>query len=153
MCFVVQWQLHVSRALLRQDGTSVNMSPLASASDASVLRTIVSGPSPSLLELRTNPNATSGECTVQSFKSCDAGQWLVGEADSHTALKVGAALDGGMSLRSKHIASRLFAVHCRVQQRKCGRRCAGVQHLLVASSSDDAGCCVHVASLTPAVVL
>jgi hypothetical protein len=88
MCFVLQWQLHVSRAVMRQDGSSVNMPPLASASDAQLLRNILSGPAPTLLELRANPSATSGECVVQSFKNCDAGQWLVAEADSRNALKV-----------------------------------------------------------------
>ena len=88
MCFVLQWQLHVSRAVMRQDGSSVNMPPLASASDAELLRNILTGPAPTLLELRANPSATSGECVVQSFKNCDAGQWLVAEADSRSALKV-----------------------------------------------------------------
>jgi hypothetical protein len=119
MCFVVQWQLHVSRALLRQDGTSVNMSPLVSASDAAVLRNIVSGPPPSLLELRANPSATSGECVVQSFKNCDAGQWLAGEGDSRAALKVQRSIGGCQLTCSKPIVLRVSAVHGRVQQCEC----------------------------------
>jgi hypothetical protein len=153
MCFVVQWQLHASRALLRQDGTCVNMSPLVSASDAAVLRNIVSGPPPSLLELRANPNATSGECVVQSFKNCDAGQWLSGEGGSRTALKVRRSIGRCQLKCSKPIVLRVSAVHCRVQQCKCGRCCAGFQHLLVGSSSDDAGCCARVPILTPEMAL
>jgi hypothetical protein len=153
MCFVVQWQLHVSRALLRQDGTSVNMCPLVSASDAAVLRNIVSGPPPSLVELRANPNATSGECAVQSFKSCDTGQWLVGEGDGRAALKVQRSVGGCLLKRSKPIVLRVLAVHGRVQPSKCGRCCAGILHLLVGSSSDDAGCCAHVPIVTAAMVL
>jgi hypothetical protein len=108
MCFVVQWQLHVSRAFLRQDGSCVNMPPLASASDAALLRSIIVGPEPSAVELRADPHATHGTNSlpqhhnrivllntfvpgtpcVHSFQTSDAMEWLVADGDNDKALKV-----------------------------------------------------------------
>ena len=111
MCFIVQWQLHVSRAFLRQDGSCVNMPPLASASDAALLRSIVVGPEPSAVELRADPHATHGTSphpqhrnrifvlnmfvpgtpSVHSFQTSDANEWLVADDANDKALKVSRA--------------------------------------------------------------
>jgi hypothetical protein len=88
MCFVVQWQMHVSRAFLRQDGRCVNMPPLASESDAQLLRSIILGPTPTAVESRSDPTALFGKPTIQCFKRCEAGQWLVADADNSKAIKV-----------------------------------------------------------------
>jgi hypothetical protein len=88
MCFVVQWQLHVSRAFLRQDGRCVNMPPLASESDAQLLRSIILGPTPTAVESRSDPASKFGKPTIQCFKHCEADQWLVADADNSKAIKV-----------------------------------------------------------------
>ena len=88
MCFVLQWQLHLSRSFLRQDGSCVTMTPLVSASDASLIRSIISGPPPTLAEMRAAPGASHGAIVVHSFKSCNAEQWLVADADNVKAMQV-----------------------------------------------------------------
>jgi hypothetical protein len=88
MCFVMQWQVHVSRAFLRQDGICVHMPPLASASDAQVIHSFIAGPAPSLIEVRANPGASNGVPVVQSFTSCGAGEWLVADANNSKAIQV-----------------------------------------------------------------
>ncbi len=92
MCFLVQWQLHVSRAFLRQDGSCVHMPPLASASDAALLRSIIVGPAPSAVELRATPHATHGTPCVHAFQTSEANEWLVADDGSDKALKVPRAL-------------------------------------------------------------
>jgi hypothetical protein len=64
------------------------MPPLVSASDASLLRSIISGPSPTLAEMRAAPGASYGAVVVHSFKCCNAEQWLVADADNGKAMKV-----------------------------------------------------------------
>ncbi len=88
MCFVLQWQLHLSRSFLRQDGSCVTMPPLVSTSDASLLRSIISGSSPTLGENRAGPGASHGAVVVHSFKSCNPEQWLVADSDNGKAMKV-----------------------------------------------------------------
>jgi hypothetical protein len=87
MCFVMQWQLHISRAFLRQDGVCVHMPPLMSSADAKLLRSITMGPPPTLVEARANPNAKNGVPLAQSFVNCQSEQWLVSDSTNTKAMK------------------------------------------------------------------
>jgi hypothetical protein len=86
MCFVLQWQMHISRSFLRQDGSCVTMPPVIAASDASILRSIAFVP-PTLAEKRAAATAAQGVPGIHGFKSVDAEQWLVADALNDKALK------------------------------------------------------------------
>jgi hypothetical protein len=92
MCFALQWQLHISRSFLCQDGTCATLSPIMSASDAAVFKSITLGPAPSLVEQRAAPNMTRGDAVVCGFKSTNAEQWLIADALNSKALKVRASV-------------------------------------------------------------
>ena len=64
------------------------MPPLASASDAQLLRSIIVGPAPSLVEMRANPGVTHGVPAVQCFTSCDSGEWFVADENNSKAMQV-----------------------------------------------------------------
>jgi len=58
-----------------------------SAADAKLLRCIVMGPAPTLVEMRANPSAANGVPVAQCFTNCDAEQWLVSNAENPKAMK------------------------------------------------------------------